>query len=521
MVELEPHRSRELFSEALELSTSLGVHEGVASAVFGLGESARVTGSYLEAIKRYSAALKLTELHSDMMLHGRCLRRLGDIQYYLTNLDLSLRYYLQALRVFESAGQSEGMPDTRLQVGHLLSTIGNVLKGSGDLTGAMDYYSQSLEVYQREGYSDGIPGVRYNIGTVMQEQGCLDDAETAYRETLEQAVGRGDEYLTSLSRNSLGSVFLARGDFEQAEHHFQKSLETSRRMNRKRGVLSSLLKMMELRRNQRDHQAALEMSVQAESLSKELGDKGMLGDVLRGRAAVLEMAGDHLGAYKTLCVYLEIQQEQMSEKRVRQIDALRLYYETEERERKIEQLNLTNRNLVRAYSRVEEQMRTDALTGLANRRAALEWLSSQQEHFKVTGIGFGLILADIDGFKYCNDLLGHECGDAILIQLANRLHRTLRKRDLSVRWGGEEFLILLPETSLEEAAHVAETVRACIEAEPFTANRTDIPITMTFGVSQGGELPNDAVIRLADQAMYRGKRLGKNRVEVAAALIEP
>ncbi|MCK5064649.1 MAG: GGDEF domain-containing protein, partial [Candidatus Fermentibacteraceae bacterium] len=260
---------------------------------------------------------------------------------------------------------------------------------------------------------------------------------------------------------------------------------------------------------------------QAESLSKELGDKGMLGDVLRGRAAVLEMAGDHLGAYKTLCVYLEIQQEQMSEKRVRQIDALRLYYETEERERKIEQLNLTNRNLVRAYSRVEEQMRTDALTGLANRRAALEWLSSQQEHFKVTGIGFGLILADIDGFKYCNDLLGHECGDAILIQLANRLHRTLRKRDLSVRWGGEEFLILLPETSLEEAAHVAETVRACIEAEPFTANRTDIPITMTFGVSQGGELPNDAVIRLADQAMYRGKRLGKNRVEVAAALIEP
>ena len=505
-----------LFSEALDVSRSLGVHEGEAPAVYGLGESARVTGDYLLAVERYSASLKLAEEYGDALLRGRSLRRLGDIHYFLTNLDLSLRFYLQAIRVFEELGDQDGIPDTRLQIGHLLSAIGNVLKRSGDQNGAMDYYRQSLEVYEQENYAAGIPGVGYNIGTVMQEKGRLDEAEAAYRETLRHAVEREDPYLISLAQNSLGSVFLERDQFELAEEQFSKSLETSRNTNRKRGVLVSLLKLQQLHRAQEDHRTAIELSVQAEHLAAELGDQGMLGDVLRERARALEMAGQHRSAYETLCGYLEIQQEQLSEKRVRQIDVLRLYYETEEREREIEQLSRTNRKLARDYSRVEELTRTDALTGLANRRAALEWLGGQQDRFESSGIGFGLILADVDGFKSCNDRLGHECGDAILIQLAGRLQSTIRKRDLAVRWGGEEFLVLLPDTDLEGASLVAETLRACMESEPFTAGGTTVPITMTFGVSQGGELPVDAVIRMADQAMYTGKRLGRNRVEVAS-----
>lgn len=486
--------------------------------MYGLGESARATGDYLLAIERYSASLKLAEEHGDWLLRGRSLRRLGDVHYFLTNLDLSLRFYLQAIRTFEEVGDSEGNPDTRLQIGHLFSAIGNVLKGSGDQNGAMDYYRQSLEVYEQEGYTAGIPGVGYNIGTVMQEKGGLDEAEAAYRETLRQAVERGDPYLTSLAQNSLGSVFLERDDFKRAEEQFTSSLETSRNIDRKRGVLVSLIKLQQLHRAEGDHKAALDLSAQAERLASELGDQGMLGDVLRERARALEMAGEHRSAYETLCGYLEIQQEQLSEKRVRQIDVLRLYYETEEREREIQRLSLTNRKLTRDYSRVEELTRTDALTGLANRRAALEWLGSQQDHFESTGVGFGLILADVDGFKSCNDRLGHECGDAILIQLAGRLRSTIRKRDLAVRWGGEEFLVLLPDTDLEGASLVAETLRACMESEPFTTGGTDVPITMTFGVARGGELPVDAVIRMADQAMYTGKRLGKNRVEIAATL---
>ncbi|MBD3276766.1 MAG: diguanylate cyclase, partial [Candidatus Aegiribacteria sp.] len=228
-----------------------------------------------------------------------------------------------------------------------------------------------------------------------------------------------------------------------------------------------------------------------------------------------ELTDNHRSAYESLSRFLEIQQEQLSEKRLRQIDVLRLYYETEERERKIEQLNRTNLKLARAFSRAEELTRIDALTGLGNRRAALEWLADQQEHFNRTGRAFSLILADIDRFKSCNDRFGHEAGDAVLVQLAGRMKSAVRKNDLAVRWGGEEFLILLPDTDVDDAAVVADNLRNIVEGEPFQTGENTIPLTMTFGLCQGGDTPVEAVIRNADRAMYRGKHLGRNRVEIS------
>jgi tetratricopeptide (TPR) repeat protein len=142
LVQHEPDRSHELFREALEISTEEDYAGGEASALFGLGECARVSGDYLKALEQYSAALRIADLHDNVLLKGKSLRRLGDMQYFLTNLDLSLRYYLQALRLFEEADTDETVKDSRLHVGHLFSAIGNVLKKSGDRSGAMSYYRQ-------------------------------------------------------------------------------------------------------------------------------------------------------------------------------------------------------------------------------------------------------------------------------------------------------------------------------------------------------------------------------------------
>ena len=515
LAESDPEGGRELFMEALGLVGSGGMHEEEGKALFGLGECSRVSGDYPRAIDKYSEALKHAKQEQDLPLKGRCLRRLGDMHYFLTSLDLSLRYYLRALRVYDDLDFSEEKSGAQLQSGHLLSAIGNVLKLSGDLNGSMDYYRRSLAIYKELDHSSCIPGVSYNIATVMQERGRLKEAEKAYRESLRKALRQNDDYLISLAHNSLGSVYLQKEDYETAEEHFRASLNTSEGMKRKRGIMVSLLKMQELHRAKGEFQKALDIAGRAEEVARQLGDVGTLGEILREKSRAYELTEDHRSAYESLSRFLEIQHEQLSEKRLRQIDVLRLYYETEERERKIEQLNRTNMKLARAYSRAEELTRRDALTGLGNRRAALEWLADQQEHFNRTGRGFSLILADIDRFKSCNDRYGHEAGDAVLIQLANRMRSAVRKNDLAVRWGGEEFLILLPETDVKDAELVADNLRMLVEEEPFQAGENRIPLTMTFGLSQGGGIPVETVIRNADRAMYRGKHLGRNRVEMS------
>jgi diguanylate cyclase (GGDEF)-like protein len=515
LVESDPEGARELFMEGLGLVGAGGMHEEEGRALYGLGECARVSWDYPLAIDKYSEALKHAAHARDLTLKGRCLRRLGDMHYFLTSLDLSLKYYLRALRIYDDLDLSDEESGAQLQSAHLLSAIGNVLKLSGDLNGSMDYYRRSLEAYRELDHAPCIPGVSYNIATIMQERGRLEEAEKAYTESLREAERREDGYLVSLTQNSLGSVCLAKEDYEKAEEHFRSSLSTSEKMNRKSGILVSLMKLQELHRAKGEPEEALKLAQRAEELANELGDRAKLGEVLRERSRACELTGDHRSAYQSLRDFVEIQKEQLSEKRLRQIDVLRLYYETEERERKIEQLNLANLELARAYSEAEELTRTDALTGLGNRRAALEWLANRQELFNRTGRGFSLILADIDRFKSCNDSFGHDAGDEVLIQLAARMKRALRKNDLAVRWGGEEFLILLPETHMEDAALVADNLRRTIQAEPFQAGEHTIPLTMTFGLCQGGGVPVEAAIRNADRAMYRGKHLGRNRVEVS------
>lgn len=555
VTERDPERGGRLSLEAMDLARSHGNPEGEASAHFGLGDSNRVMGDYRGALEHYSIALHLFRRQGNGLQTGRCLRRLGDIHYFVTNLDLSLRYYLRALRVFEELAARSGSADARLQAGHLLSTIGNVLKGSGDANGALEYYRRSQAVYLKEGFLQGVPGVLHNMGDVLQERGMLVEAGELYRKALEDARARNDDYLASLALNSMGSVSLAVGAFDEADGFFRESLDVSGRTGRKRGILTSLLKQVELRRAQSRYREALELAGKAQELALELNDRGAHASILNEKALLLSRTGDSEGAFAASCEHQKIREDVMAEKRIRQIDLLRLRYETEAKEREIDrlrrdravqrmmiagaaaglvlaavslssvyrsvrlrtrvnrELSAKNSELASAYSKVEELSRTDDLTGLANRRAMMERLANERARFARNHRHFGLILGDIDDFKSWNDRCGHACGDSLLIQLSGRLKGALREQDLASRWGGEEFLILLPDTELDGSIRVAEKLRALINACPFTWQEHKILLTMTFGVCEGGPMAVDETLRLADVALYKGKRLGKDRVE--------
>lgn len=155
----------------------------------------------------------------------------------------------------------------------------------------------------------------------------------------------------------------------------------------------------------------------------------------------------------------------------------------------------------------------DAMTGLANRREGLQQLEAEYERYLRNQRRFSVILLDIDLFKSVNDNFGHQAGDKLIALVASKLRDTCRKIDTLSRWGGEEFLVILPETDCKEATHMAERVRKAIAAASIDHDGSRINATISAGVAsiQGTE-PADNLLQRADEALYNAKASGRNKV---------
>jgi diguanylate cyclase (GGDEF)-like protein len=167
------------------------------------------------------------------------------------------------------------------------------------------------------------------------------------------------------------------------------------------------------------------------------------------------------------------------------------------------------------HGMVERQALVDGLTGLANRRAAADALHAEAARAGRLQTPLSVVLADLDGFKDVNDIHGHAVGDEVLKAFAEVVRETIRESDVAGRWGGEEFLLLLPGADLEGALQLAERVRAGLAGRRIPG-APDLHVTASFGVAEyGGESNSEQLLAAADSALYRAKRAGKDRVERA------
>jgi two-component system cell cycle response regulator len=163
---------------------------------------------------------------------------------------------------------------------------------------------------------------------------------------------------------------------------------------------------------------------------------------------------------------------------------------------------------------------TDALTGLYNRRYMETHVGTLVDQAIARGKPLSVLVLDIDYFKSINDTHGHDAGDDVLQDFAIRIRKSIRGIDLACRYGGEEFVVVMPETDMAVATMVAERLRRRIASEPFPIQKgaRTVDVTISIGIAALG--PNDnaaAVIKRADQALYRAKRDGRNRVVPDAA----
>lgn len=227
----------------------------------------------------------------------------------------------------------------------------------------------------------------------------------------------------------------------------------------------------------------------------------LLADLLMELGVLPQVSGLPILGFTFLFLFVARALNARYEREHGELGALRATLETRVRQR-TEELEEANR-------RLEEMSRTDALTGLANRRGFVEASAQEMTRARRSGKPWSVLIADLDEFKKINDRHGHAAGDDALRETAAILRRAVRAQDLAGRWGGEEFVLLLPETTATGAMQAAETIRQAVESHAFGA----FPLTISIGVAEHrGEETLEMTIAAADRALYRAKEGGRNRV---------
>ena len=175
---------------------------------------------------------------------------------------------------------------------------------------------------------------------------------------------------------------------------------------------------------------------------------------------------------------------------------------------------MLSNDIYHAFSRVKTTAQTDELTSLYNRRAFMDLLEKQLQQTQRNGYTFSLLLGDCDNLKIVNDKYGHEAGNLLLQSIADNFRHCLRGCDSAARYGGDEFTVLLPDTTLEAAERVAIRIRETLAATSFNYRGNTLSTNISIGIAsypQHGDTA-EALLRHADEAMYANKRETKNRV---------
>ena len=516
--------SRALLEQALDLLREVGDDAGVARELNTIGVLDGRTGRFSDAVALHNEALTLARRANDKSEIARSLRMLGVLYRNLDDEELASRYLLEALGYVEERNRREAI------------ALHGELSGSLTRLDRIDEADHHAQQAVTQAEISGSPPNKVNAYSRMAElrlrQGRIEQAAEWADRAFESfdAVAIRDQILLRLTRIQ---VQAARGDNQTALEEAEDVLAQTRKIGDRILERNALDLLSEQQLRAGDAASAFVTRKAHQALDKELAI-----DVAARRIAVLEgnLEKERSAAERELLARDNaIQALTLNRQRLLGIAlivglaaligiASLLYsrYRHAERSRKQiahsrDELARLHQALLASTAALEQVAHTDSLTGLANRHAMAQEL---KHRLGLGNTAFNVMLLDLDHFKQINDQLGHLAGDAVLREVATRLLGTLRSEARTGRWGGEEFIVVLGEDSLEAAGIAAERVRLALAQTPVIYEGRSIPISASIGVANSGppgRMGVDALLAAADAALYRAKRAGRNRVEVAEA----
>ncbi len=550
----QAQRAVEYFTAAQIISRATGDRKAEAAAHNNIGIVREMRGEFEPARQQYLQALAIKREVGDDNGMASTFLNIAVVSRRMGEYGQAVDYLLQALKLSERKGDRRGTAAALNNLASLYADMGNHRQ-------ALENYQRTLRLDREMRNPAGEATTLHNIGLSYGKLGDPQRALAYLQHGLRIRQQLNDRSAVAASLNAVGNAHRDLGRYAIALGDLGKALAIRRELNERLEVAQSLLDVATCRRLRGDYAAAAAAIREAQDLARQ-GKAVELEKFIYLELSEIEAGRRHFAvALASLRRYKEIQDRLFDEASQRRIFELQMRYEAGKRQQEMEllrrdrdirrlqarrqqllknaslggvglllllvtlllnryrlkarasrEIERTNAELSEAYAQLDRVARIDPLTGVSNRRDVLERLRHEIARFERNRKPLVLAIGDVDDFKSCNDRFGHEAGDRVLQSVASAIGALIRKQDIFGRWGGEEFLLALPETDAAGASTLLEKIRAAVAAWP--GPQSPLPrITVTFGYAALRRADDlDECLRRADQALYRGKQAGKNRV---------
>ncbi len=524
---IDPQEGLRLSRETYKLSTSGNnrvntYQKGVADSLFNQAHFNLNRGEYPLALSQSLEALSLYTDLRDSVRQAQSMRTLAAIYLSMNEYNKAMSTLLKALEIGRHL-------DDPTPLGEILMTMGMVYLLAGDSSQSILEFKKSLQIFQTSNNVKLLAYIYCNLAAAYKAEGEY-EIFNQYLERCEKAANQvGSDYIKIDILRQRGQYEIQQGNLDRANAYFLQSLQLAETHGYQADQVASSIWISDVyfRRGKLKEAADLLLVVLAQA-RKNRYDVGSM-HAYQNLAKIYEQLGDYANAYSNLKVYLDLELKITNEKNDLKYKSLETVYRTQSMQSEARIIQNKNDQLEKEISErrwVEDALRQseekyrrlaniDPLTGLNNRRYFYELALNEYRRIKRYYHPLAIMMMDIDHFKQINDQHGHLAGDQILKMVARHMETIMREVDIIGRFGGEEFIVLFPETTMEQAIPVAQRLLHLFAHARFEIKNELLQITVSIGLAGHEEnLSLDLLINRSDQAMQAAQKQGGNRLSV-------
>ena len=553
----------EVIDRAIKLSKDYSFHLQEGIALHNKGRVFHIQGEYDKAFEYFSMARDLYQSVGDQKRQAQLLDDKGNTAIVKGAYEDATQYFFEALNIHKNIDDKAGKAEINLDLGIVYSAM-------GELKSAEKYFIQAIDK-SPIGRDSVLRNARvyFNLADLFYQLNDFDNAILFSKKSIEAASKYDEQRILTYAYLNLAEASIPVGNYSEAQEAVNKCLEYTQKNNTPRLEIYTHLLDSRISVKTGNFLKAETSLIKSMNLAKIISADESLLLVMKELSELYATTDDLADAYKYLLEYDQLKDKIFNEESKRILFQEQEKYNSVEQQRTIIKLenekliasleasnnkvrnfifiafilllsvtllflslryrhnlktaaviNKTNDELKQAYIEIENVALTDSLTLLMNRRAIDKNIQDQYLNFKRHKRNFCVILIDIDFFKQFNDTYGHHCGDMVLKEVAQCIKATARGSDEVARWGGEEFLVFLPATTLENGKLTAERTRKAVEeltidyVQPDSGGSIKLNLTVTLGVTSvwRDDISSDSIIVRADKALYEGKEQGRNCV---------